>query len=583
MNGATSEKEKFFAPTVGLEPLTSRIDDTWSRPDFFSSHDEAEEFLGALDAAFLFAYAAGLYVSGSIADRHDLRIVLSLGMWLTAVMVFLFGPIFEWVKYYSQPAYIAVMVVNGLLQSLAWPSVVAVMGNWFGKGSRGLVFGLWSACQSVGNIIGALLVSLVVDFGYEYAFLLTSCILFGGGIVVFFGLVPTPREIGLSVTDEEDAVDVNEAVSMEFVVDKQKNGPAVDNNVGYFLNGPMPVHNGLSHDVSKTENANEVNGDLVTTTVTSEKGFVEVACPKLTKDNETTQMAINEQSRRNGKRDLQGTGVIKADTKNGVDITDIKAEMAREMNRSESPRIETAAGLSPNADDSANNTDTRPKAINFCTALLLPGVIPYSLAYAFLKLVNYSFFFWLPFYLSNAYNWRESTADQLSTWYDVGGIIGGTVAGFVSDRIQKRAVVVVPMLVLGIPMLFVYSSVEAGGQMLVNAVMLCCTGLLVGGVANLISAAISADLGRQEAIRGNSEALSTVTGIVDGTGSLGAAIGQVAVPFIQVGFGWRSVFYLFMAAILCTIVCILPILTAEAKDLWRLAKKRRVRERTISS
>lgn len=94
------------------------------------------------------------------------------------------------------------------------------------------------------------------------------------------------------------------------------------------------------------------------------------------------------------------------------------------------------------------------QAISFCKAFLLPGVLPvsrdeplkhrvtnedemtrfshlqtvsvpqYSLSFACLKLVNYSFFFWLPFYLSNNYGWKEAEADRLSVWYDVGGIIG---------------------------------------------------------------------------------------------------------------------------------------------------------------
>lgn len=51
-------------------------------------------------------------------------------------------------------------------------------------------------------------------------------------------------------------------------------------------------------------------------------------------------------------------------------------------------------------------------------------VLQYSLAYACLKLVNYSFFFWLPFYLSSNFGWKEAEADRLSIWYDVGGIIG---------------------------------------------------------------------------------------------------------------------------------------------------------------
>lgn len=46
----------------------------------------------------------------------------------------------------------------------------------------------------------------------------------------------------------------------------------------------------------------------------------------------------------------------------------------------------------------------------------------------------------------------------------------------------------------------------------------------------MISSAISADLGRQDLVKGSSEALATVTGIVDGTGSIGAAVGQVRLP-----------------------------------------------------
>lgn len=32
---------------------------------------------------------------------------------------------------------------------------------------RGVVFGLWSACASVGNILGACLASSVLQYGYE--------------------------------------------------------------------------------------------------------------------------------------------------------------------------------------------------------------------------------------------------------------------------------------------------------------------------------------------------------------------------------------------------------------------------------
>jgi OPA family glycerol-3-phosphate transporter-like MFS transporter 3 len=68
---------------------------------------------------------------------------------------------------------------------------------------------------------------------------------------------------------------------------------------------------------------------------------------------------------------------------------------------------------------------SRPKAIGFVQAVLLPGVIPYSLGFAFLKIVHYAFFFWLPFYLTSALQWPEDLADEVSIWYDVGSILGG--------------------------------------------------------------------------------------------------------------------------------------------------------------
>ena len=90
---------------------------------------------------------------------------------------------------------------------------------------------------------------------------------------------------------------------------------------------------------------------------------------------------------------------------------------------------------------------------------------------------------------------------------------------------------------------------ESSDSMAMNAFLMSIAGFFVGGAANMISATITADLGRQEAIQGNSEALSTVTGIVDGTGSVGAAIGQLLVPLVQQKFNWFFVFYLFISLV----------------------------------
>ncbi|KAL9959924.1 hypothetical protein ACROYT_G033300 [Oculina patagonica] len=226
-------------------------------------------------------------------------------------------------------------------------------------------------------------------------------------------------------------------------------------------------------------------------------------------------------------------------------------------------------GLSPadgfprsSAGSSSYNSVTVPqqrKAVSFCQAVLLPGVIPYSLSYACLKLVNYSFFFWLPYYLSNKFGWKDTVADKISTFYDIGGIVGGIIGGLISDLMGKRSPLVIVMLVLSVPMLFVYGN--TGGGYTLNAALMCLTGFMIGGPANLISSAISADLGRQSALSANSEALATVTGIVDGTGSVGAAIGQFLVPEINTHSGWKPVFYFLMVMTFMSFVClIVPLL-----------------------
>lgn len=433
---------------------TTKPDEIWNSHTLFDSPSDAEPFLGILDGAFLIAYAVGLFISGIVGDRLNMRLLLSFGMCSSGISVFIFGTVFEWIGYYNKYVYVLVWVCNGLLQSTGWPTVVAVMGNWFGRSSRGFVLGLWSACASVGNIIGALLASAVLDYGYDFAFLVSSTVLIAGGITIFFGLVSTPKELGLPVPDEA-------ITNQEYTV--------------------------------------TVNTD-------------------------------NVQERQSESEDDERGQLLKK---------------------------------------SENETDviTRPHALGFIQALLLPGVILYALSYACLKFVNYSFFFWLPFYLHGAFNWLETVADEISIWYDVGGIVGGIIAGYISDRFRKRSLIVMPMLVLAIPALFIYSN--SPNNLTLNAVLMSVAGFFVGGVANLISAAISADLGRQGPIQGNAEALATVTGIVDGTGSVGAAIGQVLVPVIQQRFGWQKVFIVFMVMTALTGVCILPMFYRECKDAFK--------------
>lgn len=133
-------------------------------------------------------------------------------------------------------------------------------------------------------------------------------------------------------------------------------------------------------------------------------------------------------------------------------------------------------------------------------------------------------------------------AGNLSTLFDVGGVVGGILAGHMSDRLDARAIVAAGFTYCAIPALFLYRS-YGSISLSWNVGLLFVAGMFVNGPYALITTAVSADLGT----RRNSRALATVTAIIDGTGSVGAALGPLLTGYVSTK-GWSHVFTMLMAA-----------------------------------
>ncbi|MCV4731729.1 hypothetical protein OFB80_27975, partial [Escherichia coli] len=99
----------------------------------------------------------------------------------------------------------------------------------------------------------------------------------------------------------------------------------------------------------------------------------------------------------------------------------------------------------------------------FLGALKIPGVIEFSLCLLFAKLVSYTFLYWLPLYIFNVAHFSAKEAGDLSTLFDVGGIIGGIMAGLISDYTNGRATTCCVMLILAAPMMFLYNYIGQNG------------------------------------------------------------------------------------------------------------------------
>merc|ERR1711990_1225687 len=102
-----------------------------------------------------------------------------------------------------------------------------------------------------------------------------------------------------------------------------------------------------------------------------------------------------------------------------------------------------------------------------------------------------------------------------------------------------------------------------------NITLTLITGILVNGPYSLITTAVSAELGQHPSLQGSSKALATVTAIIDGTGSIGAAIGPFLAGRLSGSGNWDSVFYMLVASDAAALLLLTRIFTREVRQVFR--------------
>jgi sugar phosphate permease len=111
-------------------------------------------------------------------------------------------------------------------------------------------------------------------------------------------------------------------------------------------------------------------------------------------------------------------------------------------------------------------------------------------------------------------------------------MLGSMALGFISDLMYgKRSPVALMAVTISIVISFVLSYEVFDMPPAVLYILFFFMGFFISGLNNMISASCSADLGKQEALKGNTKAISTVTGIIDGTGTMGSAAGQFIIGY----------------------------------------------------
>ena len=201
--------------------------------------------------------------------------------------------------------------------------------------------------------------------------------------------------------------------------------------------------------------------------------------------------------------------------------------------------------------------EEKRQGISIKQALAIPSVPGYCIAFGFMKTINYVLFFWLPLFLQTHFD--SDTANMISTLYDFGMMPGGIIVGVVSDAMGgRRGCVIVVFLIILCPLLFcmaLFADVLGTGLLMV---ILACMGILIGGPNNIVTSAVAADLAEHPSIQGNKAALGTVVGLINGSGSFVAAIGQMLVPYITDALGWSALWYFMLVSTVISCFLMLP-------------------------
>lgn len=72
------------------------------------------------------------------------------------------------------------------------------MGNWFGKGKRGLIMGVWNVYMLVGNMFGSILVVFVFwNLNWGMSFIIFGVLMMVTGMLVWNFFVVVSEDVGL--------------------------------------------------------------------------------------------------------------------------------------------------------------------------------------------------------------------------------------------------------------------------------------------------------------------------------------------------------------------------------------------------
>lgn len=198
------------------------------------------------------------------------------------------------------------------------------------------------------------------------------------------------------------------------------------------------------------------------------------------------------------------------------------------------------------------------KEILFSYVLPNPYLWVLGASYFFVYLIRQAISDWTVLYLVETRGYTQLGAGAIVFWFEIGGMAGGLLAGWASDRIfsGNRGPVNIIFCAMSIIAIYAFKMAPVASPV-IDAMLVCTIGFLLFGPLILIGIA-AAELTHKKAA-------ATATGFIGWIAYLGAASAGYPLGCITQSFGWEGFFITLAGCATVTTLLLIPLWNVRAQ------------------
>ena len=207
--------------------------------------------------------------------------------------------------------------------------------------------------------------------------------------------------------------------------------------------------------------------------------------------------------------------------------------------------------------------------------LSIKGVGAAAFCYTLTKSARYCLMFWLPYFLSTQLAFGAADAGSVAALLDVAGALGAIVTGVVCDTVYGGATLRAAMhlcIATGLSFAGWAAVCVRGGTTSMHVVAIISIGFFIAGPGGILGASARNLVGFAGQAK-DAALVAAVSGLVNGSGSVGAVLQGLLAPQLVALLGWAGLFGALAAAMLGAALVLSPAVSIEAEALAKKKQK----------